>query len=255
VIDPIRDPNLSGTRRWKHVAFLSARAMLLPILRLLLRMRIHGLKNVPRHGGAVVICNHLGWFDPVLLLAASPRPIMFMAKAEFLNLPVLRWFALQAGAFPVKRGRPDLNALRHAQHLLGDGMLVGMFPEGTRSKTGALQQPFAGASMVAMRSRAPLIPCILIGTEDLPLSGSRHVDRKRRRYPKVTAVFGDPFVLQSHRPDGTKYTLDELTDAMMIEVARMLPERYRGVYAARCAESHPAVCRECVAFTGPAAAV
>jgi 1-acyl-sn-glycerol-3-phosphate acyltransferase len=254
VIDPIRDPHLSRTRRCKHVVFLSARAVLVPILRLSLRMKIHGLKNIPRRGGAVVICNHLGWFDPILLLAASPRPIMFMAKSEFLTLPLLRWFAIQAGAFPVKRGKPDLNALRHAQHLLGDGMLVGMFPEGTRSKTGALQQPFSGASMVALRSRAPIIPCILIGTEDLPLSGSRDVKRKRRRVPKLTAVFGDPFMLHSHRPDGTKYSLDELTDAMMIEVARMLPEHYRGVYADRSAESHPAVTRDAIAFTGPAVA-
>jgi 1-acyl-sn-glycerol-3-phosphate acyltransferase len=213
-------------------------------------MKIHGLKNVPSRGGAVVICNHLDWFDPILLLAASPRPIMFMAKSEFLKLPVLRWIALQAGAFPVKRGRPDLNALRHAKRLLDDGMLVGMFPEGTRSKTGALQTPFGGASMVAMRSSAPIIPCILVGSEDLPLSGSRHVERKRRHYPRVSAVFGEPFMLDALRSDGTKYSLDELTDAMMIEIARMLPEHYRGVYSERSSESHPAVRRDTVRFTG-----
>lgn len=249
MIEPVFDRSQSLQRRWKHALFVSARAWVVPLLRLGLRMRIYGLKNVPTRGGAIVICNHLGWFDPILLLAASPRPILWMAKKEFLNLPVLSWFALQAGAFPVDRGKPDRSALRHAQELLESGMLVGMFPEGTRSRTGGLKEPFAGASLVAARSRAPIIPCVLIGSDNLPLSGQKRVGR--RRYPKVQAVFGEAFSLATSRPDGTKYSLDELTDAMMIEIARMLPERYRGIYAERVAASHPAVRRSAVQFTGP----
>jgi 1-acyl-sn-glycerol-3-phosphate acyltransferase len=211
-------------------------------------MRVYGLKHVPRRGGAVVICNHIDWFDPILLLAASPRPILWMAKKEFLGFPVLSWFALQAGAFPVDRGRPDRSALRHAQQLLADGMLVGMFPEGTRSRSGGLKRPFAGASMVAVRSSSPVIPCALIGTDALPLSGSKPAHG--RRWPMLTAVFGEPFMLRPNRPDGSRFSLDELTDAMMIEIARLLPPSYRGVYLDRAGESHPAVDRCSVAFTG-----
>lgn len=248
MIDPIFDRRMSSVRRAKHAVFVSARLLVLPGLRLGIRMKVFGLDNVPKRGGALVICNHLGWFDPVLLMAASPRPILWMAKAEFVKYPVLRWFAMQAGAFPVRRGQPDRQALRHAQSLLNDGMLVGMFPEGTRSKTGGLKEPFAGASLVALRSNAPIIPCALVGTEGLPLSGSK--PSIRRRYPKVAAIFGEPFVLEQVTSDGQKRSLDDLTDAMMIEIARLLPEHYRGIYAERSAAPHPAVRRERIVFTG-----
>lgn len=248
MIEPILDSRMSGMRRAKHVVFVSARLFVLPGLRAGIRLKVFGLDNVPKHGGALMICNHLGWFDPVLLMAASPRPILWMAKAEFVKYPVLRWFAMQAGAFPVRRGQPDRQALRHAQRRLDDGMLVGMFPEGTRSKSGGLKEPFAGASLVALRSKAPIIPCALVGTDGLPLSGSEPVIR--RRYPKVSAIFGEPFTLEHVGPDGRKRSLDDLTDALMIEIARLLPEQYRGIYAGRCETPHPAVRRDALVFSG-----
>jgi 1-acyl-sn-glycerol-3-phosphate acyltransferase len=106
-------------RRAKHAVFATARLFVLPGLRVGIRMNVFGLDNVPKRGGALVICNHLGWFDPVLLMAASPRPILWMAKAEFVKYPILRWFAFQAGAFPVRRGQADRQALRHAQGAAG----------------------------------------------------------------------------------------------------------------------------------------
>jgi 1-acyl-sn-glycerol-3-phosphate acyltransferase len=247
VIDPLFNRQLSGVRRAKHLLWFCTRLWVLPLLRLTIGMRIYGLKHVPKRGGAVVIANHLDWFDPILLVAAGPRPILWMAKAEVFNFPVLRWFARQAGAFPVDRGKPDRTALRHAQQLLADGLLVGVFPEGTRSRTGGLIQPFPGASMVATRSGAPIIPCAIVGSERLPLSGKKPQERGRTR---VSVIYGEPFRLDTHRPDGTKYHLDELTDAMLIELARQLPAPYRGVYADRVLDPHPAVRRDGVCFTG-----
>lgn len=241
MIDPILDPKHSPRRRIKHALFLMARSIVLPVLHLTLRLRVTGRENVPRSGGGIVIANHLGWFDPPIIDAACPRPILFMAKEEFMGYPVLRWFARQSGAFPVKRGTPDRKALHHAQKLIQEGMLVGMFPEGTRSKTGALQRAFTGASLVVARSDALIIPVATVGTEDLPMSGNR--GQRKRRWPKVRTHFGEPFRLVTRRPDGSRYSLDELTDAMMIELARMLPPEYRGVYADRAGQPHPAVRR------------
>lgn len=250
MIEPVFDRRMSGIRRYKHGLFLTARLVVLPALRLGLRLRVYGLGNVPKRGGALVICNHVDWFDPALLSAAAPRPIHWMAKAEVLTLPVLSWIAVQSGAFPVERGKPDRAALRHAQGLLDAGLLVGMFPEGTRSSTGGLKEPFAGASLVALRSNAPIIPCALIGTVDLPLSGLKDRTGRKRRYPKVSVVIGEPFVLDHLDADGRKRGLDELTDAMMIEIARLLPTSYRGLYADRAATAHPAVRRDNLRFTG-----
>jgi 1-acyl-sn-glycerol-3-phosphate acyltransferase len=242
----VLDRSMSFERRWKHALFISARFVVVPLLRIFVRIRIRGIRHVPKRGGAIVICNHLGWFDPLLLLASSPRPILFMAKEEVLNVRVVKWFALQAGVFPVKRGRPDRSALRHAQSRLADGLLIGMFPEGTRSTTGGLKSPFDGASMVALRTGAPIIPCAIVGTEEMPGSGLR--DGRRSKYPRVTVVFGEAFTLQSVAEDGKRRGLEDLTDAMMIEIARLLPGRYRGIYADRADVPHPAVQRSGVKF-------
>jgi 1-acyl-sn-glycerol-3-phosphate acyltransferase len=129
--------------------------------------------------------------------------------------------------------------LRHAEALLAEGLVVGMFPEGTRSRSGGLKEPYAGASMVALRTNAPIVPCAIIGSDGLPLSG--FPPHQRRRWPRIDILFGPPFVLEHLKPDGTRWKLDELTDAMMIEIARLLPPPYRGLYADRASASHPAV--------------
>jgi 1-acyl-sn-glycerol-3-phosphate acyltransferase len=249
MIDPAFDKHLSRRRRIKHLLWWSARLIVLPILRLTIRLRVHGLKNVPRRGGAVIVTNHIDWFDPVLLVAASPRPILWMAKREVFGFPILRWVARTSGAFPVDRGKPDRSALRHAEGLLADGLLVGLFPEGTRSKTGGLVEPYAGASLLVTRTGAPVIPLGITGSEHLPLAGRKPA--RRRRYPKIDAAFGEPFHLETRKDDGTRWSLEELTDAMMIELARLLPEQYRGIYAERAKETHPAVRRDRIVFTGP----
>ena len=251
MLDPVVMRGQSFERRWKHLLFVSARLFVVPLLRLGLRLKIYGLQHVPRRGGALLICNHLNWFDPVLLLACSPRPVLFMAKSEAFETPVVRWFARTAGAFPVRRGRADRVALKHAEQRLSEGMLVGMFPEGTRSRTGGLIAAHAGVSMVALRSGAPIIPCALVGMDYLPMAGTR---RPLRGYPKVTTIFGEPFHLLLEKPEGGRWSFDDLTDAMMIEMARLLPPEMRGVYGERANETHPAVDRSRIQFSGPHAA-
>lgn len=247
MIDPVLNRKLSFRRRWKHVIFLLLRIFVLPTLRLILRFRIHGLGHVPKRGGALIIGNHVHNADPILMLSASPRPVLWMAKEEVWKMPVLRWFATQAGAFPVQRGTFDRYAIRMAVETIHEGLLVGMFPEGTRSTSGGLKQPFSGASLVALRSGAPVIPCVIVGSEELPLNGVKQ--RKRLRgYPKVEVRYGQPFTLQPRTVDGRRYSMAELTDAMMLELARLLPEHMRGIYVSAASEPHPAVCRDDVRF-------
>lgn len=249
MIDPVLNPNLSFRRRWKHVIFLLLRIFVLPTLRVILRFKVYGLDNVPRRGGALIVGNHVHNADPILMLSASPRPILWMAKVEVWDLPVLRWFATQAGAFPVHRGRPDRQAIRVAVETIHEGLLVGMFPEGTRSVTGGLKEPHPGAGLVAIRANAPIIPCVIVGSESLPLNGKKQ--RKRLRgYPRVSVVFGKPFRLESRSPDGERYSLEELSDAIMIELARMLPVEMRGLWAEHDLIPHPAVRRDRICFPG-----
>ena len=247
---PLFNCRLTFRRRWKHLIFILLRIFVLPTLRLTLRFRVHGLANIPHAGGALVIGNHVHNSDPILMLSATNRPILWMAKEEVWELPVLRWFASQAGAFPVQRGSFDRNAIRTAVDTINEGLLVGMYPEGTRSTSGGLKDPFPGASLVAIRSNAPVIPCVIVGTVDLPLNGVKQRASKRG-YPRVEVWFGPPFMLRSRTDDGRRFSMAELTDAMMIEIARMLPPTMRGIYADRdLSSSHPAVSRDDITFPG-----
>ena len=249
VVDPLFERRHSFRRRWKHAIFLVLRVFILPLARVLFRLKTVGTDNIPRRGGAVIVSNHIHNADPILIYIATTRPIFFMTKADVWKYPIPRWVAAHAGAFPVRRDRVDRDAIRTAGANLAEGFLVGVFPEGTRSTTGGVIDPEPGASLIAVHNQAPVIPCAVIGASDLPFNGSKQQPR-RRLYPKVSVRFGEPFRLETHTPDGGRYSRAELTDAMMIEVVRLLPPAMRGIYAERAACSHPAVRRDGITFTG-----
>ncbi|HEX2987271.1 MAG TPA: lysophospholipid acyltransferase family protein [Chloroflexota bacterium] len=198
--------------------------VVLGILRLFTRCRVEGLENVPAGGPLLLVCNHLNMVDPPLLGAIFPRRIVFMAKDESFHHafmgPLVKWY----GAFPVRRGQPDRQALRTAESVLrGDGV-VGMFPEGHRSKTGKMQRAFPGASLLAIMAAAPVLPVALEGTDQLK-SPFALLAR-----PTITVRIGKPFQLQRGE-DRQKVDLATLTDHMMVRVAALLPEEYRGYYS------------------------
>ena len=221
-------------RRLRYWIYCFLRPLFLLFFRLTMRLKVEGLENVPRSGGALMVSNHLHNVDPVLLEAVFPRPVRFMAKKEVFNVPFAAWVARMTDSFPVDRGNPDRAALRHAQTRLLGGVIVGMFPEGTRSTTGGLKEVFPGAAAIALRANVPVIPTAVIGTDTLPFNGSKP---RRPGKMRVTVRIGEPFYLTRETEDGTKPDLAEVTDQMMVEVAKLLPEDYRGIYADKVRES------------------
>ncbi|HVX30813.1 MAG TPA: lysophospholipid acyltransferase family protein [Nitrolancea sp.] len=226
-------------RAFRLSLYLGARPFVLFAFRLLFGFRIEGLENVPKKGGALVICNHIHNSDPILLVAAYPRPLLWMAKKEVFSVPVIGWIADSAGAFPVDRGSADRAAMRNAERLLKEHYLVGIFPEGTRSVTGGLKDVYPGVALVALKSGAPILPTAIIDSDRLPFNGHKGRRRANGRL-HVTVRIGTPFVLTVKDAEGKRRDLAELTDEMMIEIAKLLPESYRGIYAdrLRALESH-----------------
>ncbi len=198
--------------------------VVLLILRLFTRCRVEGVENVPSSGPLLLVSNHLNMVDPPVLGALLPRKIVFMAKEESFHHPLMGPLVKWYGAFPVKRGQPDRQALRTAESVLQCGGVVGMFPEGHRSKTGAMQRCFPGASLLAVMAAAPVLPVAILGTGELksPLSLLSR--------PVITIRIGSPFLLQ-RREDGQKNDLEALTDRMMARVAELLPRESRGYYS------------------------
>jgi 1-acyl-sn-glycerol-3-phosphate acyltransferase len=194
------------------------------ILRLFTRCRVEGVENVPASGPLLLVSNHLNMVDPPVLGAIIPRHIVFMGKEESFHHPVMGPLVKWYGAFAVRRGQTDRQALRTAESVLRSGGVVGMFPEGHRSKSGKMTKAFAGASLLAVMADAPVLPVAIMGTWILrsPLS---FLSR-----PEIVIRIGLPFVLRRDG-DGQKTALSALTDKMMVRVAEMLPEEGRGYYA------------------------
>jgi 1-acyl-sn-glycerol-3-phosphate acyltransferase len=217
-------------RRLRWIVFRAARPLVLALFRQILRLRIEGIENVSPAGGAVMVSNHLHNADPIILEAVFPRPVRFMAKQEIFRVPVISFIVRLTEAFPVDRGAPDRAALRAAQERLDDGAIIGLFPEGTRSATAALKAVYPGAAMIVTRSNVPVIPTAIFGTETLPFNGAKG---RRRGKTRVTVRIGKPFRLPSRTAGGERIDLRRLTDLMMVEVAKLLPPEYRGIYADR----------------------
>lgn len=124
--------------------------------RIFLGLRVSGVENVPAEGGVVVACNHFSALDPPIVGVSVPREIHFMAKRELFDKPASRLLFLGLRAFPVSRGKSDTGATRTGLRKLQAGLAVGVFIQGTRSKTETAA--LRGAAFLALRGNAQLVP-------------------------------------------------------------------------------------------------
>ncbi len=141
------------------------RIMLTPFFLLYFRFSLIGRENIPKTGPAVLASNHRSNLDPFMLCLMTKRPLHFVAKAELFESRLGRWFFSSMGAFPVRRGRGDMEMVRTAQAILRNGGVVAIFPEGTRVRRGAPGEPHRGLGRLALDSRAPIVPVAIAGTE------------------------------------------------------------------------------------------
>jgi 1-acyl-sn-glycerol-3-phosphate acyltransferase len=194
-------------------------------------VRREGFENIPPEGPLLVICNHASNADGLLLMAyvvpAMKRPMSWLGKEEALRWPLLGWGMRANGVFGVRRGAGDLEAFKLAKRVLDEGRVLAIFPEGTRSPTGALQDAKEGATVLAARSGAPILPIAIIGSQRFWGKGKR-LPRPGRR---MTVRVGEPFILTMPRGGDHRESLRAATAELMRHVAELLPEEQRGVYA------------------------
>jgi 1-acyl-sn-glycerol-3-phosphate acyltransferase len=214
-------PKLTLPRR----AFrLFARGLAKLLTFIYLKPVIRGMENFPKRGPALIVINHLGDADAVLLAASIPVTIDGMGKIElnghWLVGPLFRAY----GVIWVHRGRPDRRAIRAALDGLSQGRLVGIAPEGRESVAGSLEEGTEGAAFLAMKSGAPIVPVGMTGTENEAVYGNMH----RWKRTAVTLTVGKPFRLQEHAD--RQAMLREGTCQIMESLAELLPESYRGKY-------------------------
>jgi len=211
-----------GTLPWFYYA---GRILLYILLPLLTHWQVKGKKNIPDQGPLLVVANHLNLVDPPVLANAIKRKAIFMAKEELFRSRLGGYFVRSFGSFPVHRGRLDRTALRQAEKVLAEGMILIMFPEASRSQNIQLQSPFPGSVLIARRSSVPILPIGITGTERI--KGLGWILCR----PRITVNIGSPFHLPAVNGKPTKSELAELSDLMMRRIAELLPEEYRGNYA------------------------
>lgn len=148
---------------------------------------VEGADRLPDSGAAIVVSNHVNYLDPLAMGLTFRRPLHFMAKKELFDNPVVGWLLRKVHAFPVRRGQADRQAIRHALKILKEGEVLALFPEGTRSTTGDLQELQRGAAMLALRSGAPVIPMVILGAHEA-LAGGRKIPRRG----PLTVRVGEP---------------------------------------------------------------
>lgn len=186
------------------------------ILQTVFRWRVRGLENLPAAGGLIIASNHISNFDPPLIGCALPltRRIHFMAKIELFKNPLFGRIIFALGAFPVRRGLADRTAIRTALALLESGEVVGIFPEGTRSKSGTLGRAEPGMGMIAVKAGVPVVPAAITGTNQIFSDG--------HFLPRFTVSFAAPVVVPPGRTD--KEAVEYLNKRVIEEIARMLAE-------------------------------
>ncbi|MEG1621506.1 MAG: lysophospholipid acyltransferase family protein [Oscillospiraceae bacterium] len=118
-----------------------------------------GLENIPNGGGYIIICNHRSNLDPIILAGKVKKPICYMGKAELFKNPILSFIFRHVNAFPVDRGSGDNSAIETSAKIIADRKILGMFPEGTRSRDGAPLRPKSGVALIAKMAYADVLPC------------------------------------------------------------------------------------------------
>lgn len=187
------------------------RALLIPFMKLFFFYEVKGKNNIPKQGGYIVCSNHLSNFDPVFLGITQRRQIFYMAKIELFKNKFFGWLIRKLGAFPVDRGKGDGKAINNAEKIIEDGNVLGIFIEGTRSKTGEFLRPKAGAAMIAEKVNVPVIPVCITPK-----------NKKVRLFQKVTISWGEPISCERlGLGNGTGEGYRKATKMIMGEIAAL----------------------------------
>ncbi len=199
------------------------------VLRLIANIELIDFDRVPDTETVIVVSNHLGRLDAMLGYILIDRTDVIMLVAEkYEKSPLWRWVGKKLDVIWINRFDADIHALRETTRRLRQGGILAVAPEGTRSPTEALQQGKPGAVFLAAKANVPIMPIVLTGTED------RVVKMRLRRLQRldITVRAGEPFRLPPMDRKNRDAYMAAQTDEVMCRIAALLPEKYRGVYAA-----------------------
>lgn len=187
------------------------------IFRKIMILKVEGVENIPSIGPGIIAANHVTNMDVFPMQLSISRPIFYMGKAELFQNSLAHYFFRQLGAFPVFRGARDEWAIMHSKRILDAGQILGLFPEGTRSKGRGLKVAKTGAARLALEKNCPVIP--------MSIDGSHQFFKTFPKKRIIRVIIGNPI-----HPEYGELPIG-MTDRIMFEIARNLPKELRGVYS------------------------
>lgn len=175
----------------------------------LMGWKMQGVENMPLEGPVILAINHNSFWDPIVAACSLSRQVYFMAKAELFSIPVLGRILFKLGAFPIKRGQGDMNAIRQSLGLLREGRVLGLFPEMARPKTESIQKGLPGMVLLMEKSNASVVPIKVYGTRRMLLKG----------WGNLAVVVGKPLTADMLKvPEGVgnrrEWVADRIMEAM-----------------------------------------
>ncbi|MEO5664769.1 MAG: lysophospholipid acyltransferase family protein [Nocardioides sp.] len=207
-----------------------------PILRVVFRPKAYGVEHVPSEGPAILASNHLSYADWLFMPLTLPRRVTFVAKAEYFTSPGIKgWFQKKffagSGQVPIDRSGANAaeGAMKSAMKILAEGDLFGIYPEGTRSHDGKLYRGKTGVARLALESKAPVIPCAVVGTDVVAPTG-----KVFGQWTRPVVRFGPPLDFSRYAGlENDRYILRAVTDEIMYEVMRLSEQEYVDMYASK----------------------
>ncbi len=217
-----------------------------PLLLSLFRPWIIGLENIPKSGPVILASNHLSFIDSVFLPLVVPRRVSFLAKSDYFTGTgprgwATRQFMTAAGQLPIDRsgGKASEDSLNTGLRVLGEGRILGIYPEGTRSPDARLYRGRTGVARMVLESGVPVIPVAMIDTEKAMPTGTR-IPRVRR----IGIVIGQPLDFTRFTGmEGDRFVLRSVTDELMYELQRLSTQEYVDVYASSVKEKRASLSR------------
>lgn len=178
---------------------------------IILKTKVTGAENIPASGAFILAANHVSNWDPPFLGTFIDRTVNYMGKEELFKNPVMAWICRALNVFPVKRGTADKTAIKTAVKILKSGECFGIFPEGTRSKSGKLGKAESGVSLIAAMTKVAIIPAAIVNTEKI-LSADK-------KFPRLAVVYGEPMNFSGNAKD--KDDLNNFAQSIMAEIAKL----------------------------------
>jgi len=184
------------------------------MFKILFRLQVKGIENLPPKGGVLLASNHSSYLDPPLIMSFSPRRVIFMAKKELFSIPVLGTVISQS-AIPIIRNKPDRQALKKALELLEKGEVLCIFPEGTRTKDGSLGSAHLGIGFIVAHTTAPVLPVAISGTFNI---------LHQKRVPRIKVNIGKPIAFENKSQKDKKLLYQEIASQVMNAIRELLKE-------------------------------